>query len=200
MPSNLPGPYEIEFVLSGWTAPIREHVMRFSVVAIGSPVAGTLPTAIDIQKMGGGTAKLDVVANQIWSFFRIVYNTTINVVGYTLWRYVPGTLAKDYIAAGTVTTPAGTSATGAIAAQQVTLTYRSANGGVLKQVMLEPSLAGDARVVLVPNAAGTGIQRIAAYTLSADNVIIARDDSYPVAAMRSSPGQNEKIWRKIYRQ
>jgi hypothetical protein len=28
---------------------------------------------------------------------------------------------------------------------------------------------------------------------------LGRDDSYPVAAMRDSRGQNEKIWRKIYR-
>lgn len=199
MPNNLPGPYEIEFQLSGWTSPSREHVLRFSVAVVGTPPAGELPSNIDIQKMGGATAKLDVVANQIWSFYRQVYHTSITVVGYTLWKYVSGTLAKDFVAAGTVTTPAGTSATAPIVAQQVTLTYRSANGGILKNVLIEPSLSGDARVTLVPNSAGSGIQRIAAYVLSADNVLLARDDSYPVAALRSSPGQNERVWRKIFR-
>lgn len=200
MANNYPGPYEIEFQLAGWTSPIREHVLRFSVVALGAPAPGTLPSAIDIQKMSGATAKLDVVANQIWSFYRISYHTSINVVGYTLWKYVTGTLAKDFVSAGTVTTPAGTSAVAPIAAGQTTLTFRTANGGILKSVLIESSNAGDTRIVLTPNVAGSAPQRIASYIMSGDNVALGRDDSYPVAALRDARGQNEKIWRKIFRQ
>jgi hypothetical protein len=139
------------------------------------------------------------VANQIWSFYRANYHTSISAIGYTLWKYVPGTLAKDYVSAGTVTTPLGTSGVAVIIAGQCTLTFRTANGGVLKCVFIEGSSGGDTRATLLPNAAGTATQRIAAYILSADNVALGRDDSYPVAAMRDSRGQNEKIWRKIYR-
>lgn len=199
MATNYPGPYEIEFQIAGWTAPVREHVLRFSVAALGNPPAGTLPTAIDIQKMGGATAKLDVVANQIWSFYRQIYAVQMSVVGYTLWKYVTGTLAKDFIAAGTVTTPLGTSAGAWIVAHQVTLTFRTANGGILKNVILETPAGGDSRVVLTPNPAGTPVQRIASYILSADNVVLGRDDSYPVAALRDARGQNERIWRKVFR-
>jgi hypothetical protein len=197
--ANFPGPYEIEFLLSGWTSPAREHNVRLSVAVSGTPSPGDLPTTIDIQKTGGATAKLDVVANQIWSFYRQNYHTTISAIGYTLWKYVPGTLAKDYVSAGTVTTPLGTSGVSPTIAGQCTLTFRTANGGVLKCVFIESSSFGDVRQTLLPNVAGNASQKIGAYILSADNVALGRDDSYPVAAMRDSRGQNEKIWRKIYR-
>lgn len=200
MASNLPGPYEIEFTLSGWTNPLREHVLRFSVVALSNPPAGTLPTAIDIQKQGGGTAKLNIVADQIWSFYRLMYPAAITVVGYTLWKFVPGTLAKDFIASGTVTSPTGSGSGSITPAHQVTLTYRSANGGILKNVILETLQTGNTRTTLIPSAAGSATQRIAAYHLSADNVALARDDSFLVAALRDSRGENEKIWRKLFRQ
>lgn len=196
--ANLPGPYEIEFSLDGWVSPNRQHVIRHSVAAVGSPAVGTLPTAVDIQKMGGSTAKLNIVANQIWEFYRLFWNTSILCSGYQLWRYVSGTLGKDFISTGTVTNPAGSGA-GGVNAGQLTQTYRSANGGILKIVVLESNQSGDARITLVPSAVGNASQRLAAYVMSADNVILARDDAYPVNPLRDSRGQNEKIWRLINR-
>jgi len=198
MAANLPGPYEIEFTIVNFSAPAREHLFRVSVAALASPPAGTLPTAIDIQKTGGSTAKLNVVANQIWEFLRLIYPSGISCSGYQLWKYVTGTLGKDFVAAGALTNPAG-SGGAIIASHQCTLTFRSANGGIMKMVFLESSLAGDTRSTLTPNAAGTPTQKIAAYVLSADNVALARDDAYPIAALRDSRGQNERIWREINR-
>lgn len=197
--ANFPGPYEIEFLLSGWTAPARTHVIRVNVIALSNPPAGTLATAIDIQKQGGGTAKLNVVANQLWDFLRQSYHSSITCVGYTLWKYVTGTYAKDFISSGNVTNTAGSSATTPTIAWEVVTTYRSANGGIMKIVMIEPSLTGETKTTLIPNAAGTAIPKLAAYVLSADNVCVSRDDGFIVAALRDSRGQNERIWRKIYR-
>ena len=196
---NLPGPYEIEFSLGGWSAPVRTHVMRLNVIAVGNPPAGTLATAIDIQKQGGATAKLNVVANQAWEFLRLAYHTSITCTGYTLWKYVAGVTAKDFISAGTVTNPAGTSATSPTQAWEVIATFRSANGGIMKTIWLEPSLTGDNKSTLIPNGAGNAIQRWAAYVLSSDNIAIARDDAFIVSALRDSRSQNESVWRKIFR-
>lgn len=195
---NLPGPYEIEFAMTGWTAPVRNHVFRVSVVALSNPAPGTLPTAIDIQKMSGASAKLNIVANQIWEFIRLFYNNSISCSGYTLWKYVTGTLAKDFIAAGAVTNPLCSGSAGG-ASGQLTQTYRAASGGILKIVLLETNQTGDGRFTLVPSGVGSASQRLAAYIMSADNVALARDDSYPVTALRDSRGQNEAIWRLINR-
>jgi len=197
--ANFPGPYEIEFNLSGWTSPARTHVHRINCIALSNPPAGTLVTAIDMQKQGGATAKLNVVANQYWEFIRLIYPNTITCVGYTLWKYVTGTYAKDFIAAGTVTNAAGSNVSAIVTAWEVVLSFRSANGGIMKLQYMESSLSGDARATLIPSSVGQPAQRLAAYIMSADNVAIARDDSFMVAALRDSRGQNEAIWRSIYR-
>src|SRR5690349_10646110 len=137
MAINYPGPYEIEYNLTGWTSPARTHVHRVNVIALGTPAPGTLATAIDIQKMGGATAKLNVVANQYWEFVRLIYPNTISCVGYTLWKYVPGTHAKDFIAAGTLTNVAGSNVSAIVIAWQDVLSFRSANGGILKLQYME---------------------------------------------------------------
>lgn len=196
--ANLPGPYEIEFELVGFVNPTRSHFVRVACAALGSPAPGTLPTAIDIQKKGGSTAKLDIVANQYWEFVRLFYSNAIQCSGYQFWRYVTGTFAKDFISSGALTNPACSGAGGQNAAQ-ITLTFRSANGGIMKFVLLESNQTGDNRVALIPNAAGTPPQRVAAYMLSADGIQLARDDAYPVNALRDSRGQNERVWREIFR-
>lgn len=197
--ANYPGPYEIEYELSGWTAPARTHVMRFSCAVLANPPAGTLATAIDVQKTGGATAKLNVVANQLWEFIRNFYPAAVTCPSYTLWKYVTGTLAKNFISTGALTNTGGVAGGTISPTAQLVQTYRSANGGILKVVVLESLLTGDTRVTLVPNAAGNASQKLAAYILSADNIVLARDDSYPITALRDSRGQNERIWREIYR-
>lgn len=195
---NFPGPYEIEFTLDGYTSPVRSHKIRLNVAAVGTPPAGSLPSAITIQKAGGGTGTLESVANQAWSFLRQFYASSILATGYNFWRYVTGTHAKNFIATGTLTTPQGTGA-GITVKHQTTLTFRSANGGILKTVLLETALTGDTQLALVPNAAGTAPQRWAAYLLSADNPVLAADDAYPILALRDSRGENERLFRKIFR-
>ena len=108
------------------------------------------------------------------------------------------TLGKDFISTGTVTNPLASGAAINIA-WQLTQTYRSANGGILKLVLLETNLGGNVRQTLVANPAGNASQKLAAYVMSADNVILARDDAYPVNPLRDSRGENETIFRLINR-
>jgi len=199
MPENLPGPYEIEFEVIGYVAPVRTHKIRMNVVAVGSPAPGTLPTAITIQKRGGGTATLAVVANQAWEFLRVFYQNTINCPSYQFWKYQTGTRTKDFIATGALTNPAGTSASATTLAHEIVMSFRSANGGIMKTVLLETINTGNAQTALVPNAAGNIAQRWAAYVLSADGISFAADDAFPIAALRVSDSENEKVWKKIYR-
>lgn len=196
--ANFPGPYEIEYRLTGFSAPTREHVMRFNVAASGTPAIGANPNTIDIQKKGGATAKLDVVASALWDYIRLAYAATVVCAGYQFWRYTTGTYAKTFIATGAVTTPAG--ATGSInVAQETILTFRSANGGIAKIALLEPNISGNSKTALVPNAAGTAVQKIAAYVLSADSPVMARDDAFLINALVDARGENESIWRLVYR-
>lgn len=191
------GQYSLEFNLAGFTSPVRSHFLRMWIAVSGTPAIGSLPTAVNVQKLGGTTANLQVVADQAWSFFRQAWPSSINCSGFTLWKYVTEN-SKQFISAGTLTTPAGTGAQ-IVVAWEAILTFRHANGGVGKLVLLESSLGGDTQVALVPNAAGNVAQKIAAYIMSADSPMLALDNAFPVAPLRDSRGQNEATWRKIYR-
>lgn len=191
------GQHVLEFTLTGWTNPTRTHVVRMWVSPTGVPAIGTPASAVTIQKLGGATAALDVVANQAWSYFRLQWQSIISATGYSLWRYVTEN-SRDYVTGGSLTTPTGTGA-GTTVAAQATLTFRHALGAVSKIVLLEGTNAGDTQTALIANAAGTPTQRLAAYLMSADSPMVSLDNSFPVTPLRDSRGQNEAIWRKVYR-
>lgn len=191
MPNSRVGQYQLEYDLTGFTSPVNSHKLRSNVMAAGSPAAGTAPSLIEINQRGGGTDDLQVIADTMWGFYRLVYPNTISVSSFTLWRWVTNT-AKEFVSAGVVGTPAG--ATGAVVQSwQTTLTFRSGTGGIGKLVFIECNLGGNQRSALVPNAAGTAPQRIAAYAISAGSPLQALDNGFFVAALRDSRGENEAI-------
>lgn len=197
MPTQI-GPYQIEFELTGWQSPSRDHVIRHNVVAVGNPPAGTLATAINFQKSSGGTGLMSTLVNQLWEFYRGWWNNSISCSGVTLWKVVTGTNGKDFITTMNVTNPVCSGGAGQVA-HQVTQTYRGANGGIMKIVLLETNQTGTTRVTLLPNPAGTLSQRLAAFVLSADGFLLAGDDSWPIAALRDSRGENESIHKLVFR-
>lgn len=191
------GQYLLEIGISGFTSPTRSHVVRLWVAPTGSPAPGTPPASVTIQKLGGATANLQVVADQFWSFVRLSYPSTVAATGFTLWKYVTEN-SRDFVTSGSLTTPAGTTG-GSVAAGQVTLTFRCALGAIAKVVLLESTQGGDVQIASVPNALGSPIQRLVAYLMSADSPMIGLDNSFPVTPLRDSRGQNEAVWQKIYR-
>lgn len=188
------GQFLLEYDLAGFGSPVNSHKLRCNIMVQGSPTGGTVPTAVEVLKKGGSTANLQVVADQAWSYFRLAYATAITATGFTLWQWISNT-SKDFISAGNLTTPAGVGA-GTVVNWQATLTFRGGNGGLGKLVMIESNLSGNQRAALVPNAAGNPAQRIAAYGLSADSPFQTLSNSFFVAALRDSRGENEAIRKR----
>lgn len=197
MANSKVGQYVLEFGLTGFTIPVRSHVVRMWVSPTGTPAIGTPPASVTIQKLGGSTASLDVVANQAWSYLRQQWPAAIIATGYSLWRFATEN-SRDFVTGGLLATPTGNGAS-AVTASQCTLTFRHALGGIGKIVLLESSNGGDTQTTLVANAAGSTVQKLAAYIMSADSPMIALDNSFPITPLRDSRGQNEAIWRKVYR-
>lgn len=197
MPNSKIGQYLIEYSLSGFTAPTRSHVVRTWVMPTGSPAIGTPPASVTIQKLGGATANLQTVADQLWSYLRLQWAASISATGYALWKYVTEN-SREYISGGTLAAPTGSGA-GITIAGQTTLTFRHALGGIGKIVLLESTNTGDVQIASVANAAGTPTQRLTAFLMSSDSPMVALDNSFPVTPLRDSRGQNEAVWRKVYR-
>lgn len=198
MANSKVGQYRLEYNVLGFDAPVREHVVGVWVAPLTTPASGAAPADIDIQLLGGGSKNLQEVADQLCGFLRRLYSASISIEDFTLWRYATE-FSRDFVSAGTAVPGVGGTSSVNVAAQQ-TLTLRHANGGIGKIVLLESNRGGDERLNLVADAAGDDVQRLAAYLLSADSPMIALDNSFPVAALRDSRGQNESVWRKVYRQ
>lgn len=197
MANSRVGQYLLEYTLEGFSAPVRSHKLRCNVMAQGSPAGGTLPTAVEILRKGGTTGNLQAIADEVWSYFRLAYSATVTASSFILWYWLTNNI-KTFISTGTPASPSG--ATGSIGvARQAILTFRGAGGGIAKLSLLEPNLTGDNRVALVANAAGNPAQRIAAYAISANSPMMALDNSFLVAPNRDSRGENEAIWRMVYR-
>ena len=200
MPTNLPGPYSVEYQYNiSINSQTITHSLELSCAVIGAPAVGTVPGAISLQTRSGASLPLLTGVNDVWQIVRTGLNSVASCVGWTLWRYVPGTLAKDFITAGTVTNPLGTQSGTPTAAAQTKLTFRTAAGGILQTNLLEGAFSGNTKATLIP--AGTGAWQViyAAYLLSASGWVLGRDDSYPVAALNVSLSQNEALFKARFR-
>ena len=195
---NLIGPNQIEILYRVPTTPNREHALRFNTAVSGTPVNGLPMTSYNLLKKGGGTVQADVAINLLWSFIRQFLNVGATGFSVILWSVAPGTSARTFMSSMALTTPAGASATAATPFLQSTFSFRSANGGTQKVVLLEASLANqESRSTLVSNAAGTNAQKLASYFMSSDNVTLSADDAYIIAPLRESHGQNEHIVKRV---
>jgi len=191
------GQYRMEFELAGFSSPARVHLVGLWVAPTATPTVGSLPTAINLQLLGGGSATLQAVANAFLGVLKPMYAASVTMGAFTLWRMATE-YQKDFVSAGTATTAAIGSGVVNVANQK-TLTFRHANGGIGKVVLLESNQGVNTKTTMVINAAGTPVQKLAAYLMSTASPMIALDNSFPVAGLYDSGGENEKLFRKIYR-
>jgi len=197
MANSRAGQYQLEFMIEGFTSPNRSHAFRFYVAPQSPPTAGTPMSAIALQARGGGTVNADVAANAFWEFMRPMFNNSISCANATLW-YFPTHTSRTFISSVPMTNPLA-SGGAPQPMQQVTLTFRTALGGIIKLVMLETNQSGNASVPLVSNPAGNVFQRVSAHVMSNQGVVIGIDNSFPIAPLRDARGQNEAIFRELNR-
>jgi hypothetical protein len=198
MANSRVGQYRLEFPLTGFASPVRSHVQGIWVAPTTAPTPGTLTTAIDLQLLGGGTETLQAVALDFAERIRPMYGVAVIIAGFSLWKYVTEN-SRDFITAGEVVTTASVGA-GIVASQSHIQTFRCAGGAVMKHVFLEAQYDGDTQTALAPDAMGASSQRFAAWVLSSASPCIGLDNTFPVAPLKESLGENEKVWRKINRQ
>lgn len=194
--ANWPGPYAVEYT---YVSALREHSCELNCIAIGDPAPGTAIGSITLATRSGGSVALQTGVQNFWNWYRQGHAVASSLLTWTLWKYNVGTLEKTFVNAGTVTNPLG-SAGVAVAFGQDIATFRTAGGNILNVVWMEGNSGGlQNSVVLTPSAVGDAYQKVAAYVLSSEGWIFGRDDTWPIASLKRSSGQNEALWRKVNR-
>jgi hypothetical protein len=197
MAINYPGPYELEFP---YTVNGQVHKARFSCNVQGTPSIGSPSTSINLYTRSGGTVTMDAACSTLWAFLRPLLHTSVSISAPQLFRYAPGTFQRTWVSQMATALANGSNTVAPALATQLTLTFRTGNGGIAKITVLEHGDNTPYKVPLTANPAGSGVSKLAAYAISADSWILGRDDSYLVAPLYNLNGQNEVLFRKRYRQ
>lgn len=197
MAINLPGPYEADYayIVSGIT-----HHLRVNCMVMDNPAPGTPFTDLEVQTRSGTPVLLSGAVQTLWDWIRPFMAGSVAAPTLTLWKYVTGTFEKDFISASSGITGAGSNAGAFNPAHYRQFSFRSANGGIMKVSLMEDSDTDNTITNLVANAAGNASQKLAAYVISTDGWLLARDDSFPIAPYHENQGQNEAIFRRRFRQ
>lgn len=193
MPTNFPGPYEIEinYESGGLT-----HKHRISCDVQTAPTVGDDPTVITLETKDSAGITLSAAVAAWINLIKPRYKTTATFLSYDFWKYTVGTFSRTWISTG-ILGIAGTSTGDTVLAQQSTFTFRTLEGNIMRHVLLE-SIDNTNSVVPYASAPAT-VQALMDYTVASNTWMLARDTSYPIAQLNAVGGQNETIFKKRYR-
>jgi hypothetical protein len=194
MPTNFTGPYsvEIEYIVDGFT-----HKQNISCDVQGTPSIGDLPSTVTLETRDLVGLNLETAVDDYLTPVLQFFNTTVDFVGFTLWKYIPLSEQRTFITAGALVL-SGLSATATEPAHQMTMSYRTQEGGIFKHVLLETIFSDNELSSLAANA-NPDVVTIVAQITGSGNWQLAKDTSYPIAPLHISFGENERVFKKRFR-
>lgn len=196
---NYDGIYELRIAYN--TLPVGEdpmdHTLTIDVAMDGTPVVGAEFGMISTLTKGGGSSDLEADTTAFVDLLAAFYNPTTNFLRAELWRYENEPSQNASFVAIMALGVLGTFASPTQAAIQSTMTLRSASGGIARVQMMEAVYNDNLRDPF-PFSRTPEIN-LCNYLISSVSPFVARDNSYLVAGNVFSTTQNERLYRKRYR-
>lgn len=192
---NYPGPYELRL---HYTTATVEHVMAHSV-ALDAPVnlAETFDNITGGSFDGTTVALDDYVEAWLLVLAPFFHGAGASFNQVELWSYPPQSFDASFISSYVpVQQPA--SGNGTTFASQMTFTFRTREGGIFKQVLLENTDAS-ADVDAYATASAAEQDLFDFFVNETISLAVGRDTSRPFMPIKVSKGQNERLFRKRFR-
>lgn len=194
MALNYPGPYQVRIF---YTVSSRVHVCALNVQMSVEGVAGDpFSDFIPLQRNGSAVTTLDTHVDNFVTVAKVFLNSGQSFNYAELWKYTPDSFEADFISSYTIGV-AGTAGAATKSASQMIWTFRTQEGGSMRVVLMDT--VTDAGVTVPYGSMDTNTKALADAITGGTNVWIARDTSYPFNAISMFPGQNEALFKKIYR-
>lgn len=195
MTTRPPGPFllDIPYVNTG-----EVHHFTINCDVVGPATVGISPSVVTMRTKGSGPMILSGSVDALWTVIRPLMPASTIASQYVLWKYNGTNLDKTFISGGTLTSPNGSSIGAVVLASQLIMTFRSGGGNIGKLNVNDTPFALNIHVPLGSGSIGE-TAAVKTYLLSDDCIVMARDRSFPVAALNESAGQNEKLWKRRYR-
>lgn len=199
MALNFPGPYglKIFYTTTPVGFPAMTHKLEVNVKVVGTPTPGTSADDIVVETHDSAGISLEGAMLAIVNAMRPLYHTSTDFTLFELWRYAPNSFDATFITSDVIGLQ-GTSVTNAAPAGQVIMTFRTVEGGSLKLYLMEASF-DPGRSQAFPTSFATINTLAGVVTHPSNGFIWARDTSRPVAPKAFFPGQNERLFKKRYR-
>jgi hypothetical protein len=204
MAINYPGPYEVRIFYNSTVSSVlvnHEHRFTLELDAVGGPGDDFDQFTVypkDESHSSSEADELDTVVDEYAALMQPYFEDggVVAITHAELWQYVPETFEASYMSSYDLSLN-GTHTGAIVAASQIIQTYRTQEGGIMKQSFQECSIAAGPRNSLAVITGFIGAMRD--YVLAADTYILARDTSYPIAPLSYLPGQSEAIFKRRYR-
>lgn len=199
MAENFDGVWELRVFYS--TTPVGEELMQhrltFDINVTNSPVPGTEFTDVQLTKKGGAAVALSSwLTAELMPLLDDCFPNTTDFILAELWQIPEGTYNGTFIGAMALGV-SGTNATASTVAHQTTFTFRSQFGGTARFQLMESSFSGSLKQTApFSNATANALTN---FLIGANSVVRARDNGFLIARIHQSDGQNEKLWRKRFR-
>lgn len=195
MAENFPGPGELRFY---YTTAGRIHSQRFNCRIDGTPAPGTLDEDCSILRRDDIPVTLPDAADS-WAQVLKLFLADESTIDYCeLWRYAPGSTDGEFVSV-TAVGVSGVVAAAVSPAHQQTYTFRTAEGGIMKIIMLETTSTANS-VTSMATPPGGALDTLLDFVINSEtSIFLGRDTSHIVAGLRRSQGQNEKLFRKVFR-
>lgn len=194
---NYDGEYEVRIFYTTEPSglPELEHTMTFDVAISNAPTPGTDWGAIETDTPDTSNPLLEEVVDAFVTDLLAFYPAATEFIRAELWFAAEATENFTFISVGTLGA-VGTNPTASTAAGQITMTFRSLGGGIMRLQLMEPSGVTNT-VDSWPWAGGANTlgQRI----ISTAQPFRARDNTRPITGNKLSQTQNEALYRKRYR-
>lgn len=196
MALNFPGPYQADIFYSCVVDGVpMDHVMKLNVDCEGPLTPGQDFSTINfVTRDAGLTPGYAAILDWV-DLAKAFYATTSVFSRCELWSVAPESFDRTFISAADIG-EAGTHPQITSAAGQLIYTFRSAEGGVMRINFME-TVVGLGVTSNLP-VGDPNFDAVPLFVNSDANWILARDTSYPIAAIHMLPGKNERLFKVRY--
>lgn len=198
MTLNFKAPYGVRLFYTTTPAgqPLMEHTHEFFVDLTSPFPPGTEAGDIELKSPDSSNPPFPNFAELYVLKLQPFFATSTTFIRAELWKYATGTNDGTFITVHPIGEP-GTAVTGSVAAHQVTMTFRSLEGGIARVQLMETKFSGTGQASFPTGVAE--IDDFAATLTGLSSPVIARDGSRLIVANKFSETQNEKLAEKRFR-
>lgn len=204
MAVNYDGRCEVRIFYSVGESPLailnHRHTIDVAVEDIGEVEPGQTfeGVATDWHDGSSGHTLADDVDAYVALLVNVMNDDAATINRAELWRYgAEPSVDATFIAAYEIALP-GEIAAAWFVAGQYTHTFRTAGGGIMRLQIMETPTSDTFSQIEPPYVAGFNAD-VASYLTSNAHPWVGRDNTKPIASIRVSYSQNEKLFRKRFR-